>query len=94
VGSGTGIASLINRFADIANASRKMTDKETELAKKHGYDPQEFIVGYDALAIFCIQIIRYPLSAFPNWQKSSAKQEKLLNGANSMFMFPVARNRR
>ena len=51
-GSGTGIASLINGFADIANASRKMTDKETALAKKHGYDPQEFIVGYDALAIF------------------------------------------
>ena len=51
-GSGTGIAALINGFADIANASRKMTDKETELAKKHGYDPQEFVVGYDALAIF------------------------------------------
>ena len=51
-GSGTEIASLIKGFADIANASRKMTDKETELAKKHGFDPQEFIVGYDALAIF------------------------------------------
>jgi len=51
-GSGTGIAALINGFADIANASRKMTDREIELAKKHGYDPQEFIVGYDALAIY------------------------------------------
>jgi phosphate transport system substrate-binding protein len=51
-GSGTGIAALINGFADIANASRKMTDKETDLAKEHGYDPQEFVVGYDALAIF------------------------------------------
>ena len=54
-GSGTGIAALINGFADIANASRNMTDKETELAKEHGYDPQEFIVGFDALAIFLHQ---------------------------------------
>ena len=51
-GSGMGIAALINGYADIANASRKMTNKETELAKNQGHDPQAFIVGYDALAIF------------------------------------------
>lgn len=51
-GSGTGIAALINGTADIANASRKMTRTEIESAREHGYDPQEFIVGYDALAIY------------------------------------------
>jgi len=51
-GSGTGIAALINGTVDIANASRKLKNKEIELAKKNGHDPVEFIVGYDALAVF------------------------------------------
>ena len=51
-GSGTGIAALINGTVDIANASRKMKDKEIELAEKQGQHPVEHIVGYDALAVF------------------------------------------
>ncbi|MCB0718756.1 MAG: phosphate ABC transporter substrate-binding protein [Bacteroidetes bacterium] len=51
-GSGTGIAALINGTVDIANASRQMKPEEIELAKEHGHNPVEFIVGYDALAIF------------------------------------------
>jgi len=51
-GSGTGIAAMINGTVDIANASRKMKSKEIDKAKQHGQDPQEFIVGYDALAVF------------------------------------------
>jgi phosphate transport system substrate-binding protein len=51
-GSGTGIAALINGTVDIANASRKMKDKEIQLAEKHGQHPLEHIVGYDALAVF------------------------------------------
>ena len=51
-GSGTGIAALINGTVDIANASRKMKDKETQLAEQHGHHPVEHIVGYDALAVF------------------------------------------
>ena len=51
-GSGTGIAALINGTVDIANASRKMKDKEMKLAEEHGHKPVEFIVGYDALAVF------------------------------------------
>lgn len=51
-GSGTGIAAMINGTVDIANASRQMKDKEIDKAKKNGQDPQEFIVGYDALAVF------------------------------------------
>ena len=51
-GSGTGIAALINGTVDIANASRKMKDKEIKLAEKRGQKPREFIVGYDALAVY------------------------------------------
>ncbi len=51
-GSGTGIAAMINGTVDIANASRKMKDKEIELAKSRGQNPVEHIVGYDALAVF------------------------------------------
>ena len=54
-GSGTGIAAMINGTVDIANASRKMKDKEMELAKKNGQSPVEHVVGYDALAVFINQ---------------------------------------
>jgi phosphate transport system substrate-binding protein len=52
-GSGIGIAALINGTCDIANSSRKLEAEEVEKAKaKHGHDPKEFLVGYDALAIY------------------------------------------
>ncbi|MBT8436092.1 MAG: PstS family phosphate ABC transporter substrate-binding protein [Gammaproteobacteria bacterium] len=54
-GSGTGIAAMINGTVDIANASRKMKDKEMKKAKESGQDPVEFVVGYDALAVFLHQ---------------------------------------
>ena len=51
-GSGTGISSLINGTVDLANASRRIKDREAKLAEKNGVTPKEFIVGYDALAVF------------------------------------------
>ena len=51
-GSGTGIAAMINGTVDIANSSRKMKDSEIELARGNGNEPIEFVVGYDALAVF------------------------------------------
>ncbi len=51
-GSGTGIAAMINGTVDIANASRKMKDKEMKLATDNGQNPVEHIVGFDALAVF------------------------------------------
>ncbi len=50
-GSGTGIASLINGTVDVANASRKMKDKEIEAAQENGIEPIEFTVAIDALAV-------------------------------------------
>jgi phosphate transport system substrate-binding protein len=54
-GSGTGIAAMINGTVDIANASRKMKDKEIQAADKAGHHPVEHVVGFDALAVFLHQ---------------------------------------
>ncbi|MCB0039996.1 MAG: phosphate ABC transporter substrate-binding protein [Caldilinea sp.] len=54
-GSGTGIAALINGTVDIANASRAMKESEIEDARKNGFDPQEFTVAIDALAVIVNQ---------------------------------------
>ena len=52
-GSGVGIAALQKGTIDIANASRNMKQEEIAAAKKNtGKEPKEFIVGYDALAIY------------------------------------------
>lgn len=52
-GSGTGIAALINGTVDIANCSREMHEDEIARAQQNtGKTPIEFLVGYDALAIY------------------------------------------
>src|SRR5215207_1170206 len=50
-GSGTGIASLINRTVDIANASRKIKEEEVADAKSNGVEPVEHIIARDAIAV-------------------------------------------
>jgi len=52
-GSGTGIAALISGTVDIANCSRRFEQQELDNAKKNtGKEPREFMVGYDALAVY------------------------------------------
>jgi len=52
-GSGVGIAALERGTIDIATASRNMKPEEVEQARNNtGQDPMEFIVGFDALAVF------------------------------------------
>jgi len=50
-GSGTGIAALLNKTTDIANASRQMQTVELQQAKANGFDPVEFVVARDAIAV-------------------------------------------
>ncbi|HVM70869.1 MAG TPA: phosphate ABC transporter substrate-binding protein [Anaerolineales bacterium] len=50
-GTGTGIAALLNRTTDIANASRQMQAVEIQQAKAKGLDPIEFVVARDAIAV-------------------------------------------
>ena len=51
-GSGTGISALLNGTVDLANASRKIKDKELEMARSKGIEPLEHVFGYDALAVY------------------------------------------
>ena len=52
-GSGTGIAALSSGTVDIANCSRRFEPQEIEQAKKNtGKEPHEFMVGFDALAVY------------------------------------------
>ncbi|MFT3890821.1 MAG: phosphate ABC transporter substrate-binding protein [Anaerolineales bacterium] len=50
-GSGTGIASLVNKTVDIANASRQIKQEEIDQAKSNGVDPVEHIIARDAIAV-------------------------------------------
>jgi len=52
-GSGVGIASLIDGNCDLANSSRTIKPDEIQKVEAaHGAKPKEFVVGYDALAIY------------------------------------------
>jgi phosphate transport system substrate-binding protein len=52
-GSGVGIRDLMQGIVDIANASRAMKPAEKEQTKANtGKDPIEWVVGYDAVAIY------------------------------------------
>jgi phosphate transport system substrate-binding protein len=52
-GSATGIVSLIEGAADLANCSRRIEPSEAEaLRKRTGAGPREWLVGLDALAVY------------------------------------------
>ncbi len=50
-GSGTGIAGLINKRCDIANASRQIKGSEVAQANDKGVDPKRIVIAIDALSI-------------------------------------------
>jgi phosphate transport system substrate-binding protein len=50
-GTGTGFTSLINGTVDIANASRQIKAEEVQQAKANGFEPVEFTVANDAIAV-------------------------------------------
>jgi len=50
-GSGTGIAALINKQTDIADASRAMKDEEKQDAQANGVNPVETQVALDGLSV-------------------------------------------
>ena len=52
-GSGVGIAALIKGTIHVATASRNIKEQEIEQTREStGREPVDFVVGYDALAIF------------------------------------------
>lgn len=50
-GSGTGIAALLNKTTEIANASREMKSSEMEDAKSKGLNPVQYQVALDGIAV-------------------------------------------
>jgi phosphate transport system substrate-binding protein len=50
-GSGTGFTALINGTITIANASRRIKSEEIDTARENGFEPIEFIVADDAIAV-------------------------------------------
>ena len=76
-GSGTGIASLMNRTVDIANASREMKTEEIQAAKANGITPVEFVVARDAIAV--VVNPSNPVSALTMQQISDIYTGKITN---------------
>jgi phosphate transport system substrate-binding protein len=50
-GSGNGIAALIDKSTDIADASREIKQEEIDKAKANGVDPYEIPIALDALSV-------------------------------------------
>ncbi|MCK9431842.1 MAG: phosphate ABC transporter substrate-binding protein [Candidatus Omnitrophica bacterium] len=67
-GSGVGIASLLDKSCDIADASRPIKDKELDKAVTNGVDATANIVAMDGLAVI--------VNASNNVSKMSKKQVK------------------
>ena len=76
-GSGTGIASLLNGTADIANASREMKAEEIRAAQANGIRPVEFVVARDAIAV--VVNPSNPVSALTMQQISDIYTGKITN---------------
>jgi phosphate transport system substrate-binding protein len=50
-GTGTGFTALADGTCDIADASRKIEDKETAACKAKSIEPVENMIGYDGIAV-------------------------------------------
>lgn len=50
-GTGTGIAALINKTVDFANASRAIKDEEVKQAEANGIKPVEYVIANDGIAV-------------------------------------------
>ena len=74
-GSGTGIAALINRTIQIANASREMSAEEIAAAKENGVTPVRFTVALDAIAV--VENPRNPVAGLTISQVSDIYTGKL-----------------
>lgn len=88
-GSGTGFTALINGTIDLANASRGIKPEEIEEAKKNGFEPVEFIVANDAIAVIVNpqnpvsqltleQVSRIYTGEYTNWQQLGGEDRPIV----------------
>lgn len=88
-GSGTGIAALLNGTTDICIASRKIKQKEVDLAKSKNINPVEIVTARDGIAVVLNpgnpiselsveQIGKIYTGAITNWSQLGGPDEKIL----------------
>lgn len=88
-GSSVGIASLMDRNTDIANASRPMKTKEIKTCKMKGVNPTEHIVAMDGIAVVAhpsvdmdritIETIKGIFTGkFSNWAEVGSGRKKIV----------------
>jgi phosphate transport system substrate-binding protein len=88
-GSGTGIAALLNGTTDICIASRKIKDKEVNLAKEKGIEPVEIVTARDGIAVVVNpenpvneltieQIGKIYVGAYTNWSQVGGPDKKIV----------------
>jgi phosphate transport system substrate-binding protein len=88
-GSGTGIASLINKTCDIAMSSRIIEKKEKTLAENKNIKLIEFKIGFDALAIIVNknntidkltleQLRNIFMAKITNWKELGGENKKIV----------------
>jgi phosphate transport system substrate-binding protein len=84
-GSGTGIAAILNKSADLANSSREMKDDELAQARLKGIDIQRVIFATDALTIIVNEsneIKKLDVAALGKLFRGEIKNWKELGGAD------------
>jgi phosphate transport system substrate-binding protein len=76
-GTGTGIAAMLTHTADIANASREMKKEEIDAARKAGFEPVQYIVAGDAIAV--VVNLHNPVDRLTRQQLSDIYTGKITN---------------
>ncbi len=87
-GTGTGIAALLNGTADIANASRRIKSKETNLATKKGIEIKETAVARDGIVIIVNPknpVDELTMDQLSNIYRGKVKSWKEVGGHDSSF---------
>jgi phosphate transport system substrate-binding protein len=88
-GSGTGLSSLISGTCDIAMSSRNIKQKEIDLARQKGIEPNEIKVALDGLAVVVnhsnpvdkltlAQLADIFTGRFSNWREVGGNDEKIV----------------
>lgn len=94
-GSGTGVASLINKTADLAACSREMKKKEIQMAHVRKVYPYEILVAFDGIAI--VVSPKNPIIHLSKQQLSDIFTDKINNwaqlGGNNKKIVALSRDR-
>jgi len=88
-GSGTGIAGLLNKTVDIAQASRSIKTKEIDKAKESGIEVKEWTIAFDGLTVIVNknngvsdltkeQLRAIYIGEITDWKEVGGKEGKIL----------------